>query len=405
MEMKRQALSGIKVVEFSDFVSGPFCGKYLADTGADVIKVERPGLGDKARSWGPFLQDVPHLEKSGLFLALNTNKDSITLNLETAAGLKIFKELLKWADVLIEDRLPREMSGLGLGYRAVHKLNPQLVMTSITPFGQTGPFKNYSGNDLIASHSSSEAFGNPDEGVKDPPTHPNLKGANHAADFMSGLTAAVCTMGAVIARQAGGRGQHVDVSKQEAVASICRQQLAYYAVQGETPSRDYGRKKFGGFLYPCKDGHVVIWIGPHYPLVVKMLGDPEWSTEEMFANPLVRNNYIVELNQLISVWTMERTADEINSLAVAQGVPCSRVRSVKDLAADEQLAFRQFWQEVEHPAAGKFRYPGAPVRFSVTPGGIERPAPLLGEHNEKVYCGMMGYGKDELVRMRQVGII
>jgi crotonobetainyl-CoA:carnitine CoA-transferase CaiB-like acyl-CoA transferase len=403
--MKRKALSGIKVVEFSDFVSGPFCGKYLADMGADVIKVEKPGLGDKARSWGPFPQDVPHLEKSGLFLALNTNKDSVTLNLETAAGLKIFKELLKWADVLIEDHQPREMSRLGLGYNAVHKLNPQLVMTSITPFGQTGSFKDYTGNDLTASHSSSEAFGNPDEGVKEPATHPALKGANHTADFMSGLTGAVCTMGAVIARTTGGQGQHVDVSKQEAVASICRQQLAYYAVQGETPTRDYGRKKFGGFLYPCKDGHVVIWIGPHYPLVVKMLGDPEWSTEEMFANPLLRNNYIVELNQLISVWTMERTAAEINALAVAQGVPCSLVRSVKDLAADEQLAFREFWQEIEHPAAGKLRYPGAPVRFSATPGGIERPAPLLGEHNEKVYCKMMGYGHEELVRMRQGGII
>jgi CoA:oxalate CoA-transferase len=158
-------------------------------------------------------------------------------------------------------------------------------------------------------------------------------------------------------------------------------------------------------LYPCKDGYVVIWIGPHYHLVVKMMGDPEWSKEEMFANPLQRNSYIVELNQLITSWTMEHTAEEINSLALAHGVPCSLVRSVRDLVNDEQLAFRDFWREIEHSVAGKIRYPGAPFRLSATPPAIERPAPLLGEHNEKVFCGMLHYSREQLVRMRQGGII
>jgi CoA:oxalate CoA-transferase len=403
--MNRQALAGIKVIEFSEFVCGPYCGKLLADMGADVIKIEKPGLGDRSRSWGPFPQDIPHPEKSGLFLFLNTNKSGVTLSLETAAGIKIFKELLRQADVLIEDRPPGEMSRLGLGFRSLHRSNPGLVVTSITPFGQTGPFRNYKGNDLIASHSGSEAFGNPDEGVKAPENDPPLKGANHAADFMTGLTAAVITLSAAFARLSGGKGQHIDLSRQEAVASIGRQQLAYYAVQGLTPSREWGRKKFGGFLYPCKDGYVVIWIGPHYPRVVEMMGNPDWSTEEMFANPLLRNDYIVELNQLITVWTLERTASEINELALAHGVPCSLVRSVKDLVQDEQLAFRQFWQEADHPEAGKLKYPGAPFRLSATPGKIESTAPLLGEHNEKIYCRMLGYSRQDLVRMRQAGVI
>jgi crotonobetainyl-CoA:carnitine CoA-transferase CaiB-like acyl-CoA transferase len=403
--MDRQALSNVKVLEFSDFVSGPYCGKLLANTGAQVIKVEKPGLGDKARSWGPFPDNLPHPEKSGLFLFLNTNKSGITLNVETAAGLKIFKELLKWADVLIEDHSFKEMKALGLGYAAVKKINPSLVMTSITPFGQTGPYKNYKGNDLIASHSSSEAFGNPDEGVKDPPAFPPLKVANHAADFMSGLAAAACTLGALIGRRNDGRGRHIDLSKQEALASITRQQLAYYSVMEENPSREFGRKKFGGFLYPCKDGYVVIWIGPHYHLVVRMMGDPDWSKEEMFANPLLRNQYIVELNQLITAWTVEHTTEEINNLALEHGVPCSLVRSVKDLASDEQLAFRNFWLEIDHSAAGKLRYPGAPFKLSATPAAIGRPAPLLGEHNEKVYCEMLHFSREQLVRMRQGGII
>jgi len=125
----------------------------------------------------------------------------------------------------------------------------------------------------------------------------------------------------------------------------------------------------------------------------------------MFANPLLRNQYIVELNQLITAWTLEHTAEEINSLALEHGVPCSLVRSVEDLAADEQLAFRNFWLEIDHPVAGKIKYPGAPFKLSATPAAIERPAPLLGEHNERVYCEMLHYSREQLVRMRQGGII
>jgi crotonobetainyl-CoA:carnitine CoA-transferase CaiB-like acyl-CoA transferase len=296
------------------------------------------------------------------------------------------------------------MLRLGLNYSKIHKLNQSLIVTSITPFGQTGPFKDYKGNDLIACHAGAEAFGNPDEGVKNPETEAPLKGAYHATDMMSGLTAAVCTLSGLIGRQTTSRGQHIDLSQQEAAASIGRQQLAYYGVQALIPSREWGRKKFGGFLYPAKDGYVVIWIGPHYPKVMEMLGNPDWSKEEIFANPLLRNDYIVELNQLISIWTQEHTAAEINEMAISCGVPCSLVRSVKGLVEDEQMAFRQFWQEVEHPVAGKMRYPGLPFKASVTPGTIER-APLLGEHNEKIFCRQLGYSRSDLVKLRQAGII
>ena len=403
--MDQQALTGIKVLEFSDFVAGPYCGKLLAQFGAEVIKVEKPGGGDFARSWGPFPQDLPHPEKSGLFMFLNNNKSSITLNPSSATGLKIFKDLAKWADLLLENHSIKEMTRLGLTYGKLKAVNPSLIMLSITPFGQAGPLKDYKGSDLIAVHSGAEAFGNPDEGVKDPDHRPNLKVANHGADVMVGISASVLAMGALIGRKLGSPGQHIDLSQQEAIGSTGRQQLAYYAVQGLTPSREFGRKKFGGFLYPCKDGYVVIWIGPHYPRVVEMMGNPDWSKEEMFANPLLRNDYIVELNQLITVWTQERTAGEINDLAIQHGVPCSLVRSVKGLVEDEQLAFRKFWTDVEHPAAGKVRFPGPPFALSATPGKITRPAPLLGQDNERIYCGMLGYSREDLVRMRQGGII
>jgi len=403
--MDQKALYGIKVLEFSEFVSGPYCGKLLSTMGAEVIKIERPGLGDKSRRYGPFPQNLPHPEKSGLFLFLNTNKTSITLNVETATGLKIFNELTKWADVLVEDHLPKELDRLGLSFRNIHKINPALIMTSITPFGQTGPFKNYKGCDLVNCSAGSNAFGNPEEGVEDPGTHPPLKTPYHSSDIMSGITAAVCTMGAVIGRSFRKSGIHVDVSQQEAVASIGRQQLAFCSVQKVPPSRGFGRKKFGGFLYPCKDGYVVIFIGSHYPQIVKMMGSPDWAEEDIFVNPILRDNHVSELNQLISIWTREHTGEEINKLALLYRVPCSAVRTVGDLISDLQLDARNFWQEVEHPVMGKLKYPGPPSKFSATPGKIERPAPLLGEHNQDVYCQMLGYSRTDLVRMRQIGAI
>jgi len=403
--MTAQALSGIKVLEFSDFISGPYCGKLLANMGADVIKIERPGTGDKARSWGPFPNNLPHPEKSGLFLFLNTDKSGITLNIETALGLKIFNDLIKWADILIESHPGREMVELGLDYDTLKQVNPKLIVTSITAFGLTGPFKDYIGCDLVASHASAEAFGNPAEGVEDVNKFAPLKGPGHGADFMSGLTAGLCTISAVMARQIYGCGQHVDLSAQEALASVGRQELAFYAVEGSVPTRQKGRKRRGGILYPSKDGYVCIWIGPHYQKIVDMLGNPDWSKEEIFIDTQTRQKYMEEFNALVSVWTRERTMKEIDDLAISFQVPCSPVRSVKDLVNDEQLAFRDYWIELDHPEAGKLKYPGAPYKLSATPWKAGRAAPLLGEHNEKVYCQMLGYSRQDLVRMRQGGIL
>jgi CoA:oxalate CoA-transferase len=403
--MNRQALSGIKVLELSDFISGPYCSKLLAEMGAEVIKVEKPGFGDKSRSWGPFPQDLPDPEKSGLFLFLNMDKQSVTLNLETARGLKIFKDLLKWADILVESNSVREMSHLGLSYSRLHRQFPKLIVTSITAFGQSGPWRDYKGCDLINSHDSAEAFGNPAEGVENPEIFPPLKGPMHSADFMPGLTAALGTLSAVVVRQSSGSGQHLDISQQEALASVGRQELAFYAVEGSIPTRQKGRKRRGGILYQCKDGWVCIWIGPHYAKIIQMLGDPDWSKVELFQNPATRAEHMEEFNQLVTVWTLEKTMQEIDQLAIQFGVPCSPVRSVKDLVNDAQLEYRHFWVELDHPEAGKICYPGAPFQMSATPWQAKRAAPLLGQQNEKVYCQMLGYSREDLVRMRQAGII
>ncbi len=235
--MKKGALEGLKILEFSEFISGPYCGKLLADLGAEVVKVERPGAGDRARGWGPFPGGAPHLEKSGLFLFLNTNKDGVTLNIESEAGRELFRRLASWADVLIESQPRREIERMGLNYRSLRQVNPSLIVTSISPFRRTGPYKDYAGGDLIASHTSSEAFGNPAEGVCDTERYAPLRGPMHAADFMTGLTAAVSIMSAVVARRPGQPGRHIDVSAQEALASVVRQELAFCLCEGLWPTR------------------------------------------------------------------------------------------------------------------------------------------------------------------------
>lgn len=399
------ALDGVKVLELSEFISGPYCGKMLADLGAEVIKIEKPGTGDAARHHGPFPGDIPHPEKSGLFLFLNTNKLGITLNIESEPGREIFQRLISRADVLIESNPPKEMARLQIDYRSLKKLNPTLIMTSITPFGQTGPYKNYKGSDLINSHMSSEAFGNPTEGVDDREKYPPLRGPMHAADFMTGLTGAVCTMSALVGRQKRKAGRHIDVSAQEALASVTRQELAFCLCEGLYPTRQMGRKRVGGFLYKCQDGYVNIWIGPHWQKLVTMMGKPDWTQVELFQNQGTRAEHQQDCNKLIELWTQEYTMAEIDRLGIEYDVPLAPVRTVKEVVNDEQLAYRQFFTEIDHPVAGRFKYPGAPYKLTATPWEIKRRAPLLGEHNLEVYSRLEGFNKKDIEGLRRAGVI
>jgi CoA:oxalate CoA-transferase len=399
------ALNGLKVLELSEFISGPYGGKLMADLGAEVIKIEKPGTGDRARRWGPFPGDIPHPEKSGLFLFLNTNKLGITLNIESERGREIFRRLIEWADILIESNTQKDMARLGIDYRSLKKLNPSLIMTSITPFGQTGPYKDYKGSDLINSHMSSEAFGNPTEGVDDRERYPPLRGPMHTADFMTGLTAAVCTMSAVAGRQKNKVGRHIDVSAQEALASVTRQELAFCLCEGLYPTRQMGRKRVGGFLYQCQDGYVCIWIGPHWQKLVTMMGNPDWTEVELFKNPARRAEHQQDCNKLIELWTKEYTMAEIDRLGIEYDVPLAPVRTVREVVNDEQLAYRNFFVEIDHPMAGKLKYPGAPYKLSATPWEVKRPAPRLGEHNDEVYHRILGYDKKELAGLKRAGII
>lgn len=401
-------LAGLKVVEWSEFISGPYCGKLLADLGAEVVKVERAGCGDKARSHGPFPQDVPDPERSGTFLVLNANKLGVTLNVRSSAGAHIFMRLIEQADVLIENHPPQMVEELGFTFDRLRELNPRLVMTSISPFGQTGPYRDYRSCDFVSFHASGMAYLNPSNGVDDLEGQPPLMGPPHQGDLVAGLTAALATMSAVLACRFGGGSQHVDVSQQEALASIARHQIGNYTVEDVPWIRSKQERPTAvSEIYHCKDGLVYLICGHEraWERWVEAMGNPDWAMSELFQDAAMRRENWDAGKALIEDWTLEHTVDEVVRLAEGARIPCRPMNTVRELLGSELMAAREYFLEFDHPRAGKLKYPGAPYKLSATPWSVNRSAPLLGEHNEEVYCGRLGYTRQELVTLRAQGVI
>ena len=402
-ETPEGALTGIRVLEYCDMVAGPYCGKLLADLGAEVIKIEEPSAGDRARRRGPFPNDIPHSEKSGLFLYLNTNKLGITLNASTATGKEIFQRLVKDVDVLIEDRPPGEMAELGLDYESLSALNPQLIMVSITPFGQTGPYRDYNCHTLNLHHCSGHSTQFFMAQYFDPGKAPMPPGG-YVGEYDSGLNSAIAVLGALFGRFAIGEGQYIDISKQETLVSLERVDVSRFADGPSAPSR-IGRP-VGGLL-TCKDGYAMLvmpqdhqWEG-----LVKAMGSPEWTQAEDYATEMGRAQHIDEIQPRVEEWASQFTKEELYHLAQKNNVPLGPVHSPADVFNWQQPQQRGFFAEIDHPQAGKLSYPTVSYKFSETPWRATRAAPLLGEHNEEIYCRRLGYSRQELARMAGAGVV
>jgi CoA:oxalate CoA-transferase len=397
-----QALSGVKALEYCNFVSGPYCGKLIADLGAEVIKIEKPGNGDEARNRGPFPNDTPDLERSALFLYLNTNKLGITLNLENSAGKKVFMELVKNTDILIEDTVPGTMEDLGLGYDILKEVSPSLIMTSITPYGQTGPYRGYKSHHLNIYHSSGQAqFSytmSSDSGLAP------VKGGGFIGDYDAGLSGAVATLAVYFKRILGGTGQHIDISRQEALISLDRIDIGSFT--NDTSMVERRRGMLGG-LMRCKDGYVVV-LAPQqhqWDAMMKMMGDPEWSKGEKCKDEFTRSEHAGELQLLINEWMLQRTKNEIFHLGQSYGCPAAPVNSTADVLNSPQMQERGFFADITHPLAGQLRYPSASYKLSETPWQANRAAPLLGEHNQEIYGGRLGLSREDLAEMKASGVI
>ena len=403
--MSDGALHGITVLDLGQLVSAPYCARLFADYGADVVKVEPPD-GDRARAWGPFPKDEPHAERSGLFFFLNTNKRGVTLDLAKPAGRELLLALAKKADVVIENFRPGRLREWGVDYETLARANLSLVLISITPFGQTGPYRAWIGYDLNAFHltgTSSRYCGRPGE---EPLEH-----GTFAADFYGAVAGATWGLAAVYGRGRAGGGQHVDVSSAEAIAAtfVGGQNIGGYAANGVFDKRTGVGMPLGApaTILPCRDGFVwMLALEPgQWNGLAKTMGNPDWMQLEMFQDMYTRAQNADAIYPLIEQWTMEHGKHEIMEMCQANGVPVTAVFDVAEAAQQEHLRARGYLVDIEHPELGRLRDLGAPFKLPASPGGPSRPAPLLGQHNADVYGTLLGTGAADLARLREDGVV
>lgn len=405
--MARREMEGVRVLEYGPFINAAYAGKLMADLGAQVIKAESPDGDDPARIHGPFPGDIPDLEKSGYHLYANANKFGVTLRPESPTGRRLFKALAAWADVLIDGTQPGELASLGLDYDQLQTVNPRLVMVGISSLGRSGPYGEYKGYDLTSWHASGASHVYQGEPDREP-----LWGVWNNASHWGATNAAVAATIALHARELTGRGQYVDVSEAEALASLflavevsdfnqsgaCKVRAGVKGMEGHAPST----------MRQTKEGWVfVMALAPHqWDNLVEVMGNPDWATTPLFrGTSRDRAPYAEEIYGLMAEWLESHTARELFELCQARGVPAAPVNTVKDLYEDAHLQARGYFVEQDHPAAGRLRMAGAPFRISGQPWRIDRPAPLLGQHNEEVYCGLLGLPKAELPDLRRAGVI
>ncbi len=368
-------LAGLRVLELGEWVAAPYCAKLLGDLGADVVKVEDPNAGDPSRRRGSGPGEAPDAERSALFLYLNTSKRSVRIGLDTPEGRRSFAALAGWADVLIEDRAPGELEALGLGFGVLSQRNPGLVLTSLTPFGQTGPNRLHRSHHLNLYHSAGHA--SPFAAVKAADRAPSRAGG-FLGEYDAGLTAALGTLAALLGRARHGRGQHIDVSKQEAMMCLERVTIGRFANEPDP----FGTRRGPGGLSTAKDGWVMLTaLEPHqWEGLVRLMGNPEWARADWCKTPQGRAEHLDEIEAHKNAWASTRTRAEIYHAAQAEGTPAAPVHDVAEVLAWEQLRARGFFREIEHPRAGSLSLPTAPYRFSRS-SWVGTRAPLHGEHD------------------------
>lgn len=402
--MPDRALIGLKVLEYGDFISAPYATKLMADLGAEVIKIEKPGIGDSARRQGPFPGDIPHPEKSGLFLFLNTNKQSLTLDPTKLAGKETFLELVKGADIVIENHPPSFLPSIGLGYQDLERINPGVILVSITPFGYDTPHAHYKSYALITSAASGLAW------RMGEPGRPPLALPLAAAHYQGGIHAAASAMAALMARGFTGEGQHVWVSEVEIMGNILGGdgQEAYF-FDGTERFRDgiHTPNFYPWEVAECKNGafSVITMIQRQWDRFVEITGIEELKGNPMLASMYGASQYAYDIDELWHPWLKERTKAELWEVFRREGISFQPVLTIEEVVKADHLQRRGFWVEVEHPEAGTFTYPGAPYKLSRTPWEVAAPAPTLGQHNEEILCGRLGLSKEDLAELDRAQVI
>jgi crotonobetainyl-CoA:carnitine CoA-transferase CaiB-like acyl-CoA transferase len=389
-------LDGLLVIDLSRVLAGPYCTMELADMGATVVKIEIPGSGDDTRAYGP-----PFLHgESTYFMSVNRNKMSLTLNLKHIRGKEIFRQLLQKGDVLVENFRPGTLDGLGFGYDAVHALNPKLIYCSISGFGQTGPYAQRPGYDLIAQAEGGvmSLTGAPD----DPP----LKVGLSFADITAGMNAFSGILLALLARQQTGEGQRVDVSLLDCQVALLTYQAGIYFATGKSPDR-LGNKHPSITPYEtfeASDGHIIIACGNQgfWEKFCKLAGLDDLLADDRFTTMKKRVENRHELTPLVAASVKTRTRREWYNLLDREGIPCGLIKNVAEVCTDPQVLARDMVVQLNHPTAGPIRVNGVPIKLSTTPGEVKDPPPLLGQHTDTILADILGYTADQIAELRQL---
>lgn len=394
------ALSDLRVLEMGQLLAGPFCGQLLADFGAEVIKIEAPGVGDPMRQWG---REKPH-GKSLWWPVVARNKKSLTLNLREKDGQDIVRKLVKNTDILIENFRPGTMERWNLGYEELARINPRLVMVRVTGFGQTGPYSKRAGYGAIG-----EAMGGLRYVVGDPSTQPSRMGIS-IGDELAAVHACMGAMFAIHARERTGKGQVVDSAIYEAVLNMMESLVTEYDVAG------YVRERTGAILPNVSPSNVfdtlddkLLLIAANQDTVFKRLaeamGRPELAEDERYATHSARGKYQKELDGLINEWTRTVPLDELEERMNEFGVPCGLIYKAEDMLKDEHFKEREAIVDVEHPDFGLIKMQNVAPRLSDTPGAVRHVGPTLGEDNDYVLSELLNIDDDEKARLKDAGII
>jgi crotonobetainyl-CoA:carnitine CoA-transferase CaiB-like acyl-CoA transferase len=383
-------LAGLNVVELSQGIAGPFCGKLLADLGADVIKVEPPE-GDRTRLAGPFPGDEPHPEKSGLFLALNTNKRSLVLDVADPSNRARLRDLLATADVVIWGNGATGAKDDALPVEELKRLNPRLVVTSVTPFGRSGPYAGRKSSDLVIFQMSGYAPLVPG-GVDDLDASPPLRAGGQQSEFVTGLSAATGTLMALALRDLNGSGGLLDVSAWESMAMMPQSAFVDAALGKAPRSRLRGAEARAGVvaILPTRDGFVAISPREDHQWAawLEIMGHPSWEDDERFNTRKGRQQNWEELEPLIVEWTKIRGKQELYYACQEAHVPAFPVNTAADLLTSSQMLARGFFEDLEHPVAGKLPYAGFPYKLSTGELRLETPAPMLGQHPDAAFASL-----------------
>jgi formyl-CoA transferase len=395
------ALSGIRIIDMTHNQAGPACAQILAFLGADVIKLEEPKGGDVARRNMRDIKDSDSL----FFLLFNANKRSLTLNLKTEEGKRLFREVIAKSDVLLENFGPGALDRLGLGYDALAKINPRLIYATIKGFGTYGPYRDFKSYEPIA-----QAMGGA-MSITGFPENPPTFVVPAIGDSGTGMHMAIGILAALQQRHATGRGQHVEVSMQDAVVNIIRVSLRDHQRSGRPMPRRGNQmgQVVPSTVYPCAPGgpndYVFINAQPQmWRTFTEAIGRPELAEDPRFASEAARWENRAALNAIVEEWTRGRTKHEAMRLLGEAGVPCGAVQDTGEVLADPHLKAREMIVDVDYPNRGTYKTVGCPVKLSDSPVAVSRP-PLLGEHTAGVLRDLCGIDPDEVARLRDAGVV